>query len=253
MGASLAILTFHALDDHPSAISFPPELFRRAMARLHDRGLRTVDLSEVVGCLRGGRPLPPRSFAITFDDGYQSVYREAFPVLQRYGMSATVFLTVGEEPSDGPARRLPSLNGRMMLSWPEIQEMHSAAIGFGAHTLTHANLTKATQGRVEVEICQSKAIIEDALGTRVSSLAYPYGRFDQRSLAIARQHFACACTDRLGLVDADSDPHSLERVDAYYLRSDRWFDLMTTRFFPLYLAARSIPRHTRRVLQSDPG
>jgi peptidoglycan/xylan/chitin deacetylase (PgdA/CDA1 family) len=253
LAARLPVLTFHALDDQPSVISFPVELFRRAMARLHDRGFGTVDLLEAVDCLQQGAPLPSRSLAITFDDGYQSVYTEAFPVLERYGMCATVFLTVGEEMSAEDTRRLPSLHGRAMLSWSEIREMHAAAIGFGAHTLTHANLTKATQKRVEVEIGQSKAIIEDALGTRVASFAYPYGRFDHRSLAIARQHFACACTDRLGLVGADSDPHTLERVDAYYLRSDRRFDLMTTRLFPLYLGARNIPRRIRRALQASPG
>lgn len=48
-------------------------------------------------CPRQGKPFPERSFVITFDDGYQSVFNEAFPVLQRYGMSATVFLTVGEK------------------------------------------------------------------------------------------------------------------------------------------------------------
>jgi len=223
------------------------------MAGLHERGFRTLDLLEAVDCLQQGAPLPPRSLVITFDDGYRSVYEQAFPVLEHYGMCATVFLTVGEETSAEPTRRLPSLHGRPMLSWSEIREMHSAAIGVGAHTLTHADLTKAPENRIEVEICQSKAIIENALGTPVASFAYPYGRFDQASLAIARQQFACACSDQLGLVGADSDPHTLERVDAYYLRSDWCFDLMITRLFPLYLGAHSIPRRIRRALQANLG
>lgn len=94
MTVSLPILTFHALDEGPSVISFSPRLFRRGMARLHDSGYRTLSLLEAVDRLRRGAPFPNRPFVITFDDGYQSVYAEAFPVLQRYGMSATVFLSV---------------------------------------------------------------------------------------------------------------------------------------------------------------
>jgi len=219
------------------------------MAHLFESGFRTLDLLEAVDWPQRGAPFPQRSLVITFDDGYQSVYEEAFPVLERYGMRATVFLTVGEGRKTEPASRLPSLYGRSMLSWPEIGEMQSAGIAVGAHTLTHADLTQAPQDRVEAEICQSKKIIEDALGTPVVSFAYPYGRFDQRSLAIARQHFACACSDKLALVGPDSDPYTLERVDTYYLRNKRLFDLMTTRLFPLYVTARSVPRRIRRALQ----
>ena len=253
MAASLPVLTFHALDDRPSIISFPIELFRRAMARLFERGFRTLDLLEAVDRLQRGAPFPQRSLVITFDDGYRSVYEEAFPVLERYGMCATVFLTVGEERKKEPASRLPSLNGRSMLSWREIGEMRSAGIFLGAHSLSHIDLTQAPQDRVEAEMCQSKRIIEDALGTVVACFAYPYGRFDRQSVALARQHFAGACSDELGLVSPNSDPHTLERVDAYYLRSDRLFDLMTTRLFPLYLAARNIPRRIRRASQSNLG
>lgn len=253
MGASLPVLTFHALENQPSVISFPPQLFRRGMARLFERGFRTVDLLEVVDRLQRGVRLPQGSLVITFDDGYRSVYEEAFPVLERYGMCATVFLTVGEQRKKEPASRLPSLNGRSMLSWREIGEMRSAGIFFGAHTLSHIDLTKAPQNRVEVEICQSKAIIEDALGTPVASFAYPYGRFDQRSLAIVREHFACACSDKLGLVSPGSDAYTLERIDAYYLRSERLFNLMTTGLFPFYIGACSIPRRIKRSLQSSPG
>jgi len=253
LAASLPILTFHALDDQPSAISFPVGLFRRAMARLHEDGFHTLDLLEAVDCLRRGAAFPERSVVITFDDGYRSVYEGAFPVLERYGMCATVFLTVGEETSTEPARRLPSLHGRPMLSWAEIREMHSSVMGVGAHTLSHIDLTRAPQHRMEVEIRQSKKIIEDTLGCAVASFAYPYGHFDQRSLAIIRQHFACACSDRLGLVGPRSDPYTLERVDAYYLRSDRLFALIASRYFPLYVTVRSIPRRIARRFRSSAG
>jgi len=255
LAASLPVLTFHALDSvdpagrWPSVISFSPRAFQRGMARLHEGGYRALGLPEVVACLRRGAPFPDRSFAVTFDDGYQTVYTEAIPVLQRYGLSATVFLTVGEKGPVNPSDRLPSLQGRTMLTWHEIGEMQQWGITFGAHTLTHPDLTRLSVDRVEAEVCDSKAIIEDALGAPVPCFAYPYGRYDKRSREIVRQHFACACSDRLGLITAGSDPYALERVDAYYLRTDRLFDVMLTGLFPWYIRGRSIPRRIWRALQ----
>jgi peptidoglycan/xylan/chitin deacetylase (PgdA/CDA1 family) len=246
--ASLPVLTFHVLDDLGTVISVSPGVFRRGMARLHEGGYRTLSLLEVADCLRRGAPFPDHSFVITFDDGYRSVYDEAFPVLQHYGLSATVFLTVGEKAAAGPSGRLPSLNGRAMLAWREIREMQRWGIAFGAHTLTHPDLTRLPFDRVEAEVRGSQAIIEDALGAPVACFAYPYGRHDRQSREIVRQRFACACTDRLGLVTACSDPYALERVDAYYLRTEWLFGLMLTRLFPWYIRGRGIPRRLRRAV-----
>lgn len=178
MANSLPMLTFHALDDRPSVISFSPRVFRRGIAKLHENGYQTLSLLEAVDCLCRGASFPDRSFAITFDDGYQSVYDEAFPVLQRYGMSATVFLTVGEKRTAGSSRRFPSLEGRSMLNWGEIREMDRWGIDFGAHTLTHPNLTRLPLDAVKAEVCDSREIIEDALSAPVTSFAYPYGCYD---------------------------------------------------------------------------
>ena len=212
MATSFPILTFHAVDDHPSIISFSPRLFERGMARLHDNGYRTLSLMEVVECLDRGISFPKYSFAITFDDGYQSVYDHAFPVLQRYGLSATVFLTVGKNRNGAESDRVPSMCERDMLSWREIREMHGYGLEFGAHTLTHPDLTRLPSNQVEYEIRDSKAVIEEALGVPVPSFAYPYGRYDDRCRDIVSRHFACACSDRLGLVRPSSDLGRLEEV-----------------------------------------
>jgi peptidoglycan/xylan/chitin deacetylase (PgdA/CDA1 family) len=215
-------------------------LFRRAMAKLHDCGYRTLNLLEAWEHLHQGAEFPSRALVITFDDGYETVYREAFPVLQRYGMSATVFLTVGDRKTDNG--RLPSLEGRSMLSWSEIREMQQERIDFGAHTLTHPDLTRLSTETAESEICQSKAIIEDALSAPVDTFAYPFGRYDERCREIVRENFTLGCSDELGLIRAGSDRYALERVDASYLRRDRLFEIMLTGMFPWYIWARGIPR-----------
>jgi peptidoglycan/xylan/chitin deacetylase (PgdA/CDA1 family) len=249
MAAYIPILTFHTIEERCDVISVSAQVFRRGITRLHQHGYQTLSLPDAVDIIRCGKSFPDRSMVVTFDDGYHSVYVNAFPVLQRYGMSATVFLTVGKKETANPGGRLPCVGGRAMLSWDEICEMHRSGISFGAHTLTHPDLTRLENHELEAEIYGSKAIIEDALGTPVSCFAYPYGRYDHHSRALVRQHFACACSDRLGLTNAGSDLFALERVDAYYLRTERLFGIMPTRFFPWYIRARSLPRWMRRALR----
>ena len=185
---------------------------------------------------------------LTFDDGYKSVYDEAFPILKRYGMSATIFLTVGTDPAPKLSSRLPSLCGRPMLSWAEIKEMAQSGISFGAHTLTHPDLTKLPLKRIETEIVESKSILEDFLGMPVACFAYPFGRYNRQIEEMVRRHFSCACTDMVGLLSARSDPYGIDRVDAYFLRAERLWNLLFTDTFPWYVLTRRILRRVRRAV-----
>ena len=249
MPASLPILMFHTIDDERSVISFPPSVFRRAIARLHNCGYRTLNLLEVDEYLRRKLEFPSHTLVVTFDDGYETVYQEAFPVLQHYGMSATVFLTVGNHRRHNG--RLVPLAGRSMLSWSEVREMWREGIRFGAHTLTHPDLTQLPLERAELEICESKKSIQDALSAPVETFAYPFGRYDERCRDIVSQHFLLGCSDELSMITAESDRFALERVDASYFRRDRLFDIILTPLFPWYVRVRGIPRRLRADVPSS--
>jgi peptidoglycan/xylan/chitin deacetylase (PgdA/CDA1 family) len=216
------------------------------MEKLIRNGYRAVGLTDAVENLYRGAPLPEKTFVLTFDDGYRSVYSEAFPVMKRHSMSATVFLTVGDPPGSGG--RIPPLNGSEMLSWAEVTEMREAGIRFGAHTLTHPDLTRLGTEKIEYEIVKSKEIIEGVLGEPVRSFAYPYGRYDERSMGIAGRFFDCACSDELGLLTLESNRYALGRVDAYYLKDERLTSLMLSGLFPYYVRLRNVPRKIRRRL-----
>jgi peptidoglycan/xylan/chitin deacetylase (PgdA/CDA1 family) len=245
----LPILTFHALDHEPAVYSLSPQIFRHGMHQLHAHGYKTIDLAEVVAMLRNGRSFPPKTVAITFDDGYWSFYAEAFPVLQEHGMTATVFVATGDARQAAAHDRVPTLEGREMLGWSQMREMMRAGIRFGAHSMTHPDLRQLANADVSREILGSKEVLEDRLGEAVSSFAYPFGLFDDRSRAVVREHFAAGCSDALGFVESSSDPWTLERLDTYYLRSDRRFDTFFQPWFPSYIRARNVPRRLKRWLQ----
>jgi peptidoglycan/xylan/chitin deacetylase (PgdA/CDA1 family) len=246
MNPYLPVLTFHRIDEKPSVISYPPRLFETLIEMLHANGFRTARLTDAAGFVNRGEPFPDKTFVLTFDDGYGSVYTEVFPVLRKYGMTATVFLTVGDPDKPGPGGRMPPLNGSDMLDWDEVSEMKAGGFDFGAHTLTHPDLTGLGTVEAEREIVRSKEIIEQKLGAPVRSFAYPYGKYDGRCVDIAARFFDCACSDELGLLTRGSNLHALERVDAYYLRSGRLSSLMLSGFFPHYVRLRNIPRKILR-------
>jgi peptidoglycan/xylan/chitin deacetylase (PgdA/CDA1 family) len=213
-----AILTYHALDTSGSVLATPPHVFAEHMRTLAESGAHVVPLGDVLAAL--GRPAPPRPVvAITFDDGFQSVYERGFPVLARHGFPATVFVITAH---CGLRHAWPVRGSRVspasLLGWREIREMARAGIGFGSHTETHRDLRRMDARDAEQEMVASKQAIEDALGCPVDAFAYPYGAHDGRLRGLARKHFALACATTLDFVTERSERFALERLDTYYFR-----------------------------------
>jgi peptidoglycan/xylan/chitin deacetylase (PgdA/CDA1 family) len=245
MPAGLPILMFHALDDAKSSTCFPLEQFRRALAELHAHGYRSLRFSEAAARLQAAEPLPARSVVLTFDDGDATVYQRAWPILQEHGMSATVFVLPEPAPRNGRTR---SFLSRRLLTTAQIRELHAGGIEIGAHSLRHPLLIRLPEAAIAAEIGGSRAALEDLLGVKVTSFAYPYGRHDRRCRRIVGQHFAYACSDRLDLARPGQDPLALPRVEACYLRSARRFDLLFSTRLAWYLRLRRVPRLVRHAL-----
>ncbi len=151
---------------------------------------------------------------LTFDDGYESVYTHAFPILERFGFSATIFLISGWV---GKKNLWDANWGRQFkhLSWLQIEELKSFGFNFGSHTVNHPDLTKLNQKEVEYELINSKNLIEDKLGERVLFLSYPFGRYNQKVKRIAQKtgyrYAFTICPDP----ENPSDPYALGRLGIY--------------------------------------
>lgn len=209
---SLRIVYYHRIDEEQHRSCVTPTAFAEQMRLLRSEGFRVLPLASVADHLASRRPFPERSVAITFDDGFADNHRNAFPVLSRDALSATVFLATGYVGGDD----LPVLRDRSgirPLDWPQVEEMARHGIEMGAHTVTHPELPGLDDATLRREIRASKQAIEERLGRPVSSFCYPRGRFDERVVReVASAGFGIACTTLPGAVSPGDAPLRLRRT-----------------------------------------
>ncbi len=162
------IIMYHKIDEDSafSKLSVSPEGFKRQMQFLKKHNYNVVYLEDLPGLLRAGK-VPRRTIAITFDDGYENNYTNAYPVLKEFNLPATIFI-------------VPVLIGiEGYLSWDEVIEMsESGIIDIGSHTMTHAYLPDLHEEKLDSEIFDSKRAIEGHIRKVVTSFSYPLGHFN---------------------------------------------------------------------------
>ena len=169
------ILTYHSISEnlfgkvHPyHQINTPASVFALQMKWLRREGYRTIHLSELLEGFEAGRDLS-KTFVLTFDDGYQDFYTEAFPLLKQCGFAATVFLAT-DRIRDTAVR----VEGADYLTWSEVRELHAEGMTLGSHSVTHADLRSLGPEQIDYELGYSKECIEQKTGSAVESFSYPF-------------------------------------------------------------------------------
>jgi peptidoglycan/xylan/chitin deacetylase (PgdA/CDA1 family) len=182
---TVPILTYHRFsDDCPSPLCMPTAVFKQQMRYLKENGYHALTPEELLAFLEYRQPLPKQSVLITIDDGYRSVYDIAYPILRANGFTAILFIYT-ELIDVAP----------IALTWNQLMEMKRDGFAIGSHTITHSDLTLPKEAeskadyaaRVEKELTGSKQIIDRRLGQDTWLLAYPYGNYDQKTVAASKQ------------------------------------------------------------------
>lgn len=166
---TVPIIMYHRVDDNAavSKLSVSPGSFRRQMSFLKRHNYNVVRLEDLPRLLESGS-VPYKTIAITFDDGYENNYENAYPVLKEFGIPATIFIA-------------PALIGKDdFLTWDQVIEMsESGVISIGSHSMTHAYLPDIPEQRLDIEIFDSKRAIESHLRKDIFSFSYPLGHFNE--------------------------------------------------------------------------
>lgn len=177
------ILIYHYIGKNPNPadlvrnnISIDPDKFEEQMKYLKDNGYNTISLDTFYPALKGQITLPAKSIILTFDDGYVDFYINAYPILLKYGLRATVFIPTN------------LMNQGYYLSWAQIREMSSSGlVTFGSHGMNHYHLTSVSPQTAETEIIQSKKILQDNLGIPINFIAYPFGAVNENIINITKK------------------------------------------------------------------
>ncbi|MBY0229053.1 MAG: polysaccharide deacetylase family protein [Gemmataceae bacterium] len=218
----LSVLLFHRVTDliPEDGLTVHPERFRRMCRML--RSFNAVPLDEVFAIVRDGRPMPPRTLAITFDDCYLDNLAAA-RVLADHGLPATFFIptaAVGTDhafPWDAGLPKLPNL------AWDQVRAIARLGHAIGSHTVTHCDLGAVDAGQAWRELTQSKARLEDEVRQPVRWLAYPFGgrhnlRPEYRAL-IHEAGYEGAVSAYGGFVHPGTDPRLLPREAVPWFKS----------------------------------
>ncbi len=238
---AIPVLMYHHVSPAPGLVTVAPETFRAQMAHLARTGWHTAGCDDLAAFLAGA-PLPARSFAITFDDGYLDNYVHAYPVLREFGLCATIFIVtnwIGDGSSraaagDGvPTPPCPDHHAckeaiasgaadDVMLRWSEIERMRADGIcDFHSHTHSHrrwdreiADPVRRSHGLAE-DLAQSRATLRTRLGVDSRHLCWPQGYFDDAYLETARNAGFTHCyTTQKRVNRAGSDPLRVGRIVA---------------------------------------
>ena len=181
---TIPILTYHRFtEDCNSPLCVGSSTFERQMRYLKENGFHVISPEKLLAFLAYRQRLPKKSVLITMDDGYRSVYKIAYPILKKYGFTATLFIYtnfVGVS--------------KMAITWDQLKEMKAAGFSVGSHTIYHSDLTMLKDGeteadrmaRINKELHGSKKIIDKKLRQDTYLLAYPYGKYDKLSIKIAK-------------------------------------------------------------------
>jgi peptidoglycan/xylan/chitin deacetylase (PgdA/CDA1 family) len=150
----------------------------------------------------GRRKLPAKPVIITFDDGYADNYLAALPILEQFGMKATVFVIAG------------SVGQPEYLSWEQAAQLPLRGVEIGSHTMNHVALKEVAEQQKRQELIESKKMLEGQLSTPVDFLAYPYGSFDASLFPLLQQAgYRGACTGIAGLNFASDQPYAWKRIN----------------------------------------
>lgn len=201
---TVAVLNYHQINDvDENALTVKVKDFEDQMRYLSENGYNAITPKEMAEALKNNEPFPDKTVIITFDDGYQDNYENAYPILKKYNLKATIFVITD----------FVSLYPNY-ITWDEAKEMqNSGVIDLESHTMDHLNLLKIDKNEARLQLAGSKMWLEKHLKKPIKFIAYPEGDFNEDIKNMLKDlEYEGAFTVNYGLVSKDSDPFEMPRV-----------------------------------------
>lgn len=198
---SLPILMYHHIRDFNDpgdqagiTLSVSPTDFNKMLDLIEEKDYNTITFRDI---LEGN--VPDKSVILTFDDGYENFYENAYPELLRRGLKAVSYIIVN------------NIGKKSYLNESQIIEMSNSGIEIGSHTLSHPDLSKSSESTIKKEILNSKTSLESKIGKKIYSICYPAGKYNEAVLNYVREAgYSFAVTTNTG-ISTFKDPFTVNR------------------------------------------
>lgn len=219
------VLMYHSISEHignekHNKWRVKPEDFEKQMKWFYENKWNSFTISQLVKL----DEIPNKSFVVTFDDGFEDNYLNAFPILKKYGIKATIYLVPNQKTNHWEEKNTSVLSN--LLDEKQILEMQdSGLIEFGSHTLSHVNLSKIDDKELLNELVKSKKEVENITKKECEAFAYPYGKFDDNIIDnVKKAGYKNATVVKRGLFKKGDDIFTIKRVGI--LGTESFFDFL---------------------------
>ncbi|KXI30160.1 polysaccharide deacetylase family protein [Paraglaciecola hydrolytica] len=207
---AVILLYHHVSEQTPAVTSVSPKVFREHLSYLAKHH-NVLPLKTIVEAIVQHKPLPDKTVAITFDDGYDNIFENAHPLLKEFGFPYTVF--VNPPLIDSVAYQL---------TWQQIKTMASEGASFANHGNYHDHLLGRKEQeseqlwlkRVVSEVEEAEHTLKQQLGYSLKYFAYPYGEFNVVLKNALRERGYVGFAQISGAVASYSDMGALPRFPA---------------------------------------
>lgn len=203
--AASVVLYHHVSEKTPKSTSVSPQQFADHLALIDELGLTVVPLTKITDAIKQKQPVDINWIAITFDDGYRSVYEYAFPMLKKRGWPFTIFVN--------PDMVKPS---KLYMDWQQLNEVAQFGATIANHTLKHENLIKDELSieAIKQNLLSAEQKILERTGQSHKMLAYPFGEYDQDVKQLLKQLGFIGFAQHSGAINETSDILALTRFPA---------------------------------------
>ena len=172
---SIPVLMYHSIKyEAGNPVRMSTERFEAQMNWLSRNGYTTLTINQLFNHILKKTRFPEKSIVITFDDGYRDNYTNAYPILKKYRINATVFMI-----SDATSHN-------DYLTEEQIKEMSLSGIDVQSHSVHHPHMDELSSEKQYKELKDSKEYIEKLTGKEVEYFAFPFGRYNNETIQMLK-------------------------------------------------------------------
>lgn len=218
------VLNYHKVENKNMSLAINIDDFDKQMKWLKDCGCNTITPDQLYDFITNGAELPENPVLITFDDGYADNYKNAYPILKKYGFKATIFVVT-------------SFLGKYdnYLTWAQAKELVDNGFNIESHTANHKIMTEVSDEELREELELSRKEISNQVGKESFYIAYPTGTYNLHIAQLIKDAgYKAAFTIKFDNVSRNSNVYALERVPIFHTEKTNKDFLERIKYLPIY-------------------